>query len=200
MLFALKRRASWSLIATAILAGASGLLRQSVGLPPIPTSEGANWLVWTLGGGLLLAASDASIHSLLSHFGGATYRRHYSALIFTFTHQRWNAMLAAGALAASEEFLFRGALLEIARNRLAWPAWLAIATAASAFALAHILPDRKRAPFALWALWEGFLLGGIFSVSGSLLAVCLIHAAHDVAGFWVFARMRRVRWNRPIQP
>jgi hypothetical protein len=54
-----------------------------------------------------------------------------------------------------------------------------------------VLRDARLAVFAVWAVWEGMLLGAITLATGWSPAVVLIHAAHDVAGFALMAWQRR---------
>ena len=68
----------------------------------------------------------------------------------------------------------------------------AIAVTALIFGLLHLIPRRRLWPFAVWAVWEGALLGGIYVWSGSLLVVVVLHTLHDAGGFGLFAIQRRM--------
>lgn len=58
------------------------------------------------------------------------------------------------------------------------------------FGLCHLIPTLQLWPFALWAVWEGVLLGGVYVIGDSLAASMLVHGMHDVIGFAIF------RWER----
>ena len=66
-----------------------------------------------------------------------------------------------------------------------------LGVSALAFGALHRLRDPRLAPFALWAFWEGVVLGGVYLAFGSLLVPVLVHSAHDLLGFTLFARERR---------
>ena len=90
------------------------------------------------------------------------------------------------ALAAAEEMLFRGALLQGLAVEGGWPLPAALAAAALAFGALHRLPGRELRAFTVWSVWEGALLGAVYVGTGSLAAAMLCHAAHDALGFAAF--------------
>ena len=108
-------------------------------------------------------------------------------------------IISGGLLAGGEELIFRGVLLEGLRSLAGLSSPAAIAVAALAFGLCHLLPNRQLYPFAFWAVWEGALLGGIYVLSGSLLVAMVVHILHDIGGFMLFAWQRR-RWQSPDDP
>ena len=69
---------------------------------------------------------------------------------------------------------------------------LSLILSALVFGALHRLPKTRLAPFALWAVWEGVVLGGIYLAFGSLLVSIVVHAAHDLIGFTLFARERQL--------
>jgi membrane protease YdiL (CAAX protease family) len=71
---------------------------------------------------------------------------------------------------------------------------VAVILSAVVFALAHLIPRRTLAPMALWAFWEGVLLGGIYVLSGSLVTVMIVHAMHDGVGLALFGYQRHSGW------
>ena len=71
---------------------------------------------------------------------------------------------------------------------------LILAVSALVFGLAHLIPERPLAPFILWALWEGLVLGLVYVVSGSLLLLILLHCLNDWLGFWMMSAQRRSGW------
>jgi membrane protease YdiL (CAAX protease family) len=144
-------------------------------------------------GFLVMAASDGCLHLLLQRLVGEPYIVRYRALADYFRKQRALQMVAGGLLAGGEELLFRGVMLEGLRTLAALPAPWAVLFVALVFGLAHLIPQRLLWPFALWAVWEGVLLGGVFVLSGSLAVVIVLHVVHDFLGFAIFAHQRR-RW------
>ena len=190
MLFALKRSPGPALLllvvfVVAALAGKSALdltWRREIG----PQALGL--------GILALAASDGLLHGLLTLVLHQRYVSRYRALVEYFRPQGVAAILAGGLLAGGEELLFRGVFLEGLRTRAGLPDAAAVAVVALVFGLLHTIPDRTLAPFALWAVWEGALLGTVYVLSDSLGTVVVLHALHDVIGFSLFAVQRRTGW------
>src|SRR5262249_14274177 len=133
--------------------------------------------------GLAMAASDGCLHALLLLVLGESYRRCYRALAEFFRPQRVPQIIAGGLLAGGEELVFRGVLLEWLGTGAGLPASMAIGTAAVVFGLMHLIPRQRLWPFALWAVWEGALLGTVYVLSGSLLVTVVLHTLHDIGGF-----------------
>ena len=187
MLFALKRSLAACSLAAAIVAGSSLLGIRALDLP---VELGTISWIWVLGGAGLMLSSDAVLHVFLTRTGGEAYRSRFRSLLEYFREQGIGEIAAGSVLAASEELFFRGLLLAFLTLRLGAPSPLAVALTSVAFGLAHLLPKPWAWPFAVWAAWEGILLGAVYLASGSLFTVVLAHAIHDVAGFVVFARIR----------
>jgi membrane protease YdiL (CAAX protease family) len=145
-------------------------------------------------GMIALATSDGFGHGLLTLVLGDRYRRHYRALVEFFRPQGVREILAGGLLAGGEELVFRGVLLEGLRSLMGLSPGVAIALTSLVFGAAHVLPTRMLLPFALWAVWEGALLGIVYAMSGSLLVTVILHVLHDLAGFSLFAFQRRSGW------
>jgi len=141
-------------------------------------------------GAAALIATDAGLHGLLALILGDRYWACYFALVDYFRPQRAPQIITGGLLAGGEELLFRGVLLEGLRSIAGWPAAAAVVVSAVVFGLLHLIPRRLLWPFALWAVWEGALLGIIYVWSGSLLAVLVLHVLHDIGGFTFFAYQR----------
>jgi len=192
MLFAVKNRFWPSLVL--LMAATLGALcaRQVLGL-----AGGWQWqprfLSDLLLGMVVLAASDAGLHGLFLGTLKERYRSRYRALAEYFRPQGVPAIIAGGLLAGGEELVFRGVLLEGLRALAGLSAAAAVGWSALLFGLLHVLPQRHMWPFALWAAWEGALLGGVYVLSGSLAVVIVLHVLHDIAGFSVFA-YQRGRW------
>lgn len=146
-------------------------------------------------GAFVMAASDGALHALLVLFLGEAYLSRYRALVEYFRPQQAPQIVAGGLLAGGEELIFRGVLLEGLRTA-GWPGTAAVAASSLVFGALHFIPRGPLWPFALWAVWEGVLLGSVYVITGSLLVVVLLHVAHDIGGFSVFAYQRR-HW-RPV--
>ena len=54
------------------------------------------------------------------------------------------------------------------------------------------MPDRRLLLFAVWAVGQGVILGSLYVATDSLLAPMLVHGMHDMIGFSLFARERRL--------
>ncbi|MEE8143663.1 MAG: CPBP family intramembrane glutamic endopeptidase [Planctomycetota bacterium] len=168
----------------------------SVGLKPL---LGLEWnlhfqlLSVALGLGTLIL-SDILSHGLLRLLGGRPYQAYYRAFVEYFRPQRTFHIIIGAALAAGEELFFRGILLEGWLTRTHLHPALGVCISAVLFAVAHFLPRRPLAGYALSALWTGILLGGIYLFFGSLLVVMWVHVLHDGLGFSLFAFQRRSGW------
>ena len=150
--------------------------------------------LWLVGGLSLVAVSDGLLHGLLWLFFGRRYLERYRALALYFSSQGGPEIVIGGVLAAGEEVFFRGVLLQGAIDQLAWNAVVALFLSALSFGLLHLVARPALSLFALWAFWEGVLLGSVYLVSGSLLTTALVHALHDVGGFVLFSYERRTGW------
>ena len=139
-----------------------------------------------------MAVSDSLIHGVLTLSFGARYLGRYRALVEYFRSQQLPQIVAGSLLAGGEELVFRGVLLEGLRTVGGFSTTPAVVLSAVLFGLFHALPSRQLLPFALWAFWEGLLLGLVYVVSGSLLVVVVVHVLHDLGGFSLFAYQRRV--------
>jgi membrane protease YdiL (CAAX protease family) len=191
MLFAVKNHVAASLLLLLVLV---------VGAWPGHDLLGIDWR-WELGsseaGQLaaavgLIALSDGGGHGLLALIFGQSYLARYRALVEFFAPQGLAARLAGSLLAGGEELIFRGLLLEGLQASLGWAAALALSSLA--FGLCHLLPRRDLWPFAVWAVWEGVLLGAAYLWTGSLAVSVCLHVLHDLAGFSAFAWQRRTGW------
>lgn len=189
MLFAVKRDARTALATLAVVVALAVLARRALGLPwRVGSTTPLAFALTVLAGWSGVALADAVAHAALVAAFGDAYLDAYRSLLSYFADQTPGAVLAGGALAAGEELLFRGVLVTalVARGV---PGWAAVVAAALAFGAAHALPGRLHA-FAVWATWEGALLGAVYLLSGSLPAAMAVHALHDVAGFAAFAWQR----------
>jgi membrane protease YdiL (CAAX protease family) len=193
VLFAVKNRLGPTLLTTALLVAAALALRAAFDLTwrLEPRTE---LLLPALLAMAAIGASDGLLFGLLRLALGKAYGSRYRALVEFFRPQSAAVVLAAGVLAAAEELLFRGVLLEGLRARAGLPPAAAVVAAAVPFGLCHLIPRWPLVLFAVWAVWEGLLLGGAYVLTDSLLVGCVLHALHDVVGFSVFAYQRRTGW------
>lgn len=189
MLFAAKRHATWSLGLAVAFVVVSLVARRALGLGWSLEVDGP--VLFAVGGGLLAVfLSDALVHGVLLVTAGDDYRRTFGALVEYYRNQSTAAVLAGGLLAGSEELLFRGVVLLGLVQVASVPVLLAVVVAAVSFGVAHYVEAPRFRPMVLWATLEGLLLGGLLVATGSLLVPVVVHALHDVAGFWLFSWLR----------
>jgi membrane protease YdiL (CAAX protease family) len=199
MLFSIKNRFVPALLLLVLFVAGALLARHALHLTwRLEVYPGfARQLTLALG---VIAVSDALLHGGLWLALRDRYLTQYGALVAYFRPQGPLEIAAGGLLAGGEEMVFRGVLLEALMSRAEMGPVGAIALAALAFGALHVPRDRPApsafhlAPFALWAVWEGVLLGGLYVATGSLLLLMVAHALHDVAGFSLFAWQRRTGW------
>ena len=79
-----------------------------------------------------------------------------------------------------EEAFFRGALQPE----------VGIVIASVIFGLVHVGPDRRYLVWTVWAICAGFLFGGLYEVSGGVLASVVAHVLHNAATFLIWKRSR----------
>ncbi len=194
MLFTIKNRAGASLLLLAAFAVGAWAAREAfdlrwdLGIDRVRIAQIAIVVA-------AIGASDALLHGLLLLAFRERYLARYRALVEHFRPQRPRE-IAAGALLAGlgEEPIFRGVLLQGLMTVAGAPPAIAIGGSALAFGALHAARERKLWPFAVWAVWEGALLGIAYVASGSLAVTMAAHAAHDAAGFAWFAVQRRTGW------
>lgn len=80
-----------------------------------------------------------------------------------------------------EEVLFRGA---------AQPEF-GLVVAALLFGALHVGPDRRYLFWPVWAVFAGLLFGGLYAVTGGLLAPVLAHTLHNAATFLLWKKSRK---------
>lgn len=185
MLFTVKRHAATALALCAIFVLMAVAIQAVAGLSwslrPAPPALAMG----VAGAGLLLLA-DGLVHGAFLRLGGDAYRDTYRRLADYFDGQSVRAIGAGGLLAAGEELLFRGVILQ-GSVELGLPVWAAVSVAAVLFGAAHVVAEDRLGYVALWAVWEGLLLGVLYVTTGSLLVPVIAHALHDVAGFTLLA-------------
>lgn len=190
MLFTVKRYLPPTLLLSFFF-GAGSLMLRRLFLLSWSTSFSFSATVAGLGA---VAASDGLLHGVFWLVGGERYLARYRALADHFAPQGMLEVAAGGLLAMTEELFFRGVLLQGAVERLEWSLLSALLLSSLLFALLHIIGRRELAPFAVWAFWEGLLLGLVYLLTGSLLVSLLVHGFHDSSGFALFAYQRHTGW------
>src|SRR4051812_33541503 len=71
------------------------------------------------------------------------------------------------------------------------PPGAAIGISALLFGAMHGMREPPLRLFAVWGALQGLLLGALYVATGSLLVTMLVHGAHDMTGFTLFAWERR---------
>lgn len=91
-----------------------------------------------------------------------------------------NLLLLSVFSGIGEEVFFRGAVQPE----------FGLVAASLLFGLAHIGPDRRYLVWTLWAVLAGFLFGGLYELTGGLLAPAVAHVAHNATVFGLWKRSR----------
>ena len=94
---------------------------------------------------------------------------------------RSSLVLVAGFSGIGEEALFRGAVQQE----------FGIVVASLIFGLVHVGPDRRYLVWTAWAIMAGFLFGGLYEITGGLLAPIVAHSAHNAATLLLWRRSRK---------
>lgn len=94
--------------------------------------------------------------------------------------ERGSLVLVSVFSGVGEETFFRGALQQE----------FGIVVASLVFGLVHLGPDRRYLLWTLWAVLAGFLFGGLYDLTGGLLAPILAHSAHNAATLLLWKRSR----------
>ncbi len=191
MLFAVKNYLMPTLLMWVAVVTGSLLAKQALGLT-WNLEPGEEFWGQVLVALLLIAGSDVVLFGLLRLIWAERFEERYSRLVWFFSPQKGPQILAGGLLASGEEWLFRGVILQAAAA--AWGNGVGIAVSAVLFGLTHLLRERGLEPFALWAVWEGVLLGLVYLLTGSLLVAMCVHFLHDIGGFALFAVQRHTGW------
>ncbi|AKF06354.1 CPBP family intramembrane glutamic endopeptidase [Sandaracinus amylolyticus] len=87
-------------------------------------------------------------------------------------------VLLGVASGVAEELLFRGALQP----------WLGYVGTSIGFGLLHVAPRRELLPWTVWAVVMGFVLGGVFELTGALEGPIVAHVLINVVNLRVIAR------------
>jgi membrane protease YdiL (CAAX protease family) len=179
MLFWTKQSTKRGLVAILLLAAVAYGLSAASSTPlatrPRLVDAALGVAIW-----LAVLTSDLVLHALFSGFGGAAYRAVGEEFRAYVQRMPPAACLVGGLVAGlGEEPLFRGVLLPVFSTPS--PVLGLLATAAL-FGAAHFIRPSLWL-LAVWAAWQGILLGAAYSLTGSLAAVVLAHFLHDTSAF-----------------
>lgn len=178
MLFRMKNSLRETLLLTFVLFTASILLSHALNL---------NWNnEWTadmpttvLVALVVLLIGDGVVQGILRVAYGNRFQETFNKFLSEVVVGEWEVVLIVAATAAMEEMFFRGVILDGMLKMGAAPV-LAVVVSCFIFNLSHYF---KRPDINLWLLtsiWEGVLLAIVYVMTGSLLAIMLTHAIHDV--------------------
>jgi CAAX protease family protein len=179
MLFWAKQTTSRGLVALFFLASAVYGLITATSTPlvvhPQLLDAGLGVAIW-----LGVLTSDLALHALLARCGGAGYEA-VGAEFRAYVARMTPAACVVGGLVAGlgEEPLFRGVLLPLFS---APSPVIGLLATAVLFGAAHFIRPSLRL-LAVWAAWQGILLGAAYLLTGSLAAVMLAHFLHDSTAF-----------------
>ncbi|MEE9252595.1 MAG: CPBP family intramembrane glutamic endopeptidase [Thermodesulfobacteriota bacterium] len=190
MLFYVKNNFIATLALTALFALAFLLTVKLFYLPP-PLLPLDKFLATATIGLAAIILSDALLHGALYALFKQRYISYYRELVYYFDAQQPRHIIASGLLAGGEELVFRGIILGGLLHSGLFNTPVSVIISSILFSLCHLIPNRKLAPFAIWAVWESVLLCAIYVTSGSLAATVAAHALHDTLGFSAFKYQRK---------
>ncbi len=101
-----------------------------------------------------------------------------------------DAILLAFASGLAEEMFFRGAL----QPRVGW------VVASLLFGLVHFVPRREFYPWTIFAILTGFVLGGVFEMTGNLVAPVTAHFFVNAVNLPLLVRNHREASAEPSSP
>ena len=190
MLFKVKKNFLLSILLTLALAALALALKYALGLEW--QSPGAvNFIPGFAAGLAAILASDLVLVILLAALFRNEFIKTYMQMADYFTGQRISEILAGGLLAAGEEMIFRGVVLQGMMQLFDSGPVYAVLVSSVLFGLFHVIARKRLVLFSMWAVWEGAVLGAVYLYTGSLLVAAAVHATHDILGFTVFALNRK---------
>ncbi|UJR81028.1 CPBP family intramembrane glutamic endopeptidase [Sandaracinus amylolyticus] len=179
-----RRRITGALVAYAVTIIVALGLGLALGRPMIVRHPSA---IVDLGGaasvvsiGLGLVVGMITIMSTRSLLARTRWAKALRSELKTFVEGASGAQLVLLGLASgvAEELLFRGALQ---------PA-LGYVVTSIGFGLLHLAPRRDLVPWTAWAVVMGFVLGGIYELTGALEGPIVAHVLINVVNLRVIAR------------
>jgi len=190
MLFNAKKNFRLSIVLALALAALALALKYALGLE-WQSSSVVNFTPGFAIGLAAILASDLVLVILLTALFRNEFIKTYMQMADYFAGQRAPEILAGGLLAAGEEMIFRGVILQAMVQPLNSGPVAAVLVSSILFGLFHIIARKRLALFSIWAVWEGIVLGAVYVYTGSLLVTAAVHAVHDILGFTVFALNRK---------
>jgi membrane protease YdiL (CAAX protease family) len=190
MLFNVKKNFLLSVVLTLALAALALALKYALGLE-WQSSGAVDFIPGFAAGLAAILASDLVLVILLAAIFKNEFIKTYMQMADYFAGQRISEILAGGLLAAGEEMIFRGVILQVMVQPLNSGPVAAVLVSSILFGLFHIIARKRLALFSIWAVWEGAVLGVVYLYTGSLLVTASVHAVHDILGFTVFALNRK---------
>lgn len=190
MLFNAKKNFRLSIVLALALAALALALKYALGLE-WQSFDAVEFIPGIVIGLAAILASDLFLVILLAALFRNEFIKTYMQMADYFAGQRAAEILAGGLLAAGEEMIFRGVILQVMVQTLNSGPVAAVLVSAVLFGLFHIIARKRLALFSIWAVWEGIVLGAVYVYTGSLLVTVVVHAAHDILGFAVFALNRK---------
>jgi len=190
MLFNAKKNFLLSIVLTLTLASLALALKYALGLE-WQSSSAVNFTPGFAIGLAAILASDLVLVILLAIIFRNEFIKTYMQMADYFASQHAPEILTGGLLAAGEEMIFRGIVLQGMVQLLDSGPVYAVLVSSILFGLFHVIARKRLVLFSIWAVWEGIVLGAVYLYTGSLLVTAAVHAAHDILGFAVFALNRK---------
>lgn len=186
MIFRIKHRWLYALVATVVLAAVAWLGGGWATFGPYQNCWQCTLLWGGVAGGAAVAL-DGAIHGLALLFGGTWYRDAFRRFAARVQGPMKPPEFVAGSLMAAvgEEPFFRGLLLQTVLLPAGLPAVPAVLLVGLVFATAHAFRGMPLL-FWAWACWEGVYFGGLLVASGSLVVPMIAHGVHDLVGYLAF--------------
>lgn len=173
---------SWAVVFYGLLAGAGLAWNALAGTPWafLDAAAAARGVSWgrdlALGGAAALAVIALSDALTRRTLWGEELARTLGRLLGPLSTGQCIAL--AGVSGFAEEVFFRGAL----QPRVGW------AAASLIFGLAHFAPRRTLWPWTLFAVGAGGLLGGLYALTGNLVAPVATHFLVNAVNLRLLAR------------
>jgi membrane protease YdiL (CAAX protease family) len=198
MLFRFKNTLRNTLLLTFTLFIASVLLQQALGLK-WDLSWQANTPGIVLMSLVVLLIGDGVLQGVLRAIYGREFQNTFNKFLSEVVVGEWEVVLIVALTAATEEMFFRGVLTQ-GILQMGWGAVLAVILSSFIFNLSHYF---QRPDINLWLLtsiWEGLVLAVTYVLTGSLIAIMVVHAIHDVLnGGIAIVLVRQMKQKQPVK-
>lgn len=138
---------------------------------PVESTAAATYLLWGLGGALLLIA--LSLYASRNFRWAQQLDREFRKILAPLPS--WQIGAIALFSGTAEEVFFRGAIQPL----------LGLIPTSLLFGAVHLIPRRVFLPWAAYAVFAGFLFGCLFELSGTLFPNSLSHVAVNFVMIWL---------------